>query len=274
VKEESFFDSTPFSSAVSLLKRSRKIVAFTGAGISAESGLPVFRGPGGIWEEVDVEEFGTPWGIGRVLREAPERLFIRLKKVAEQFFNALPNPAHIALGRGEEEGIVLGVVTQNVDDLHEQGGTKTIFKLHGDLLKWRCIRCGKKQKWDRDDLYEKIRSLFSLSSLQDILSSLPRCSCSSLMRPDVVLFGEPLPVEEIEGAERLLREGDCLLIVGTSGVVEPAASLARMAIRRGIPAIEINREPSLYSSSLSVSLFGKAGDILPALFSRAFSLVS
>ena len=253
---------TPQEKARDLIRNAHRIVAFTGSGISAESGIPTFRGEGGIWNTVSVEEFGTPQGVAYLLTRAPDRLLRYLSQMGELVLKAQPNPAHLALAHLEKLGKLLGVITQNVDDLHEQAGTKTVFKLHGDLFRWRCLHCSHTFSFTRQKLLDL---LHAMEEKKQIVPLLPRCSCGGFLRPDVVLFGEALPSEAIAGSIGLLQKCDLLLIVGTSGVVEPAASLARQTLYRGVPAIEINRESTPYSSICSVSLLGKAGEILPQL---------
>lgn len=269
-------ENRAFQQAVEILLEARGAVAFTGAGVSAESGIPTFRGEGGIWKEVPPEEFGTPWGIAHLIRTAPERLFKMLRRIGEILLSAEPNPAHKTLGSWEEKGILKGVVTQNVDDLHELGGTKNIYKLHGDLFRWRCLTCGAIRRFQRKDLQELLERITrSFRHLFDLLELLPHCEgCGALMRPDVVLFGEPLPPQEVAGALHLLEQCDVLLVIGTSGVVEPAAGMARMVHNRGGILIEVNLEPGALTPYSQVHLFGEAGEILPALGEEAMKTLS
>lgn len=251
-----------------ILAASRRIVAFTGAGVSAESGIPTFRDAGGLWERVSPEEFGTPWGIADLVRRRPDRLVEVLAELAGVVLEAEPNPAHQTIGALERAGRLAGVVTQNVDDLHERGGTRTIRKLHGDLGRFRCLGCDRTDMRSREALAAIVRGLTATAALtaDQLLAAAPRCpSCRALERPDVVLFGEMLPESEVEGARRLLADADCLLVVGTSGSVEPAASFARTVVRGGAPMIEINLAPTDLTPLATVSLFAPAGEILPEL---------
>lgn len=256
--------------AAELLVRARVRVAFTGAGVSAESGIPTFRGKEGLWEQVSPEEFGTPWGVAELLRKTPERFFQFLRRVGEILFSAQPNPAHKTLGSWEQMGFLQGVVTQNVDDLHEAGGSRTLFKLHGDLFRWRCLSCSRTYRFQRSHLEGILAELLHLQSLRELLAALPRCSCGGFLRPDVVLFGEALPPEEVQGALSLLSECDALIIVGSSGVVEPAAGMARMVAERGGKLIEVNLEPGAFTPFAEVHLFGPAGTLLPMLSRTLF----
>lgn len=253
--------------ACEILAHARVRVAFTGAGVSAESGIPTFRGENGLWQEVSPEEFGTPWGILEVLRTSPTRFLKLIRRISEIVLNAQPNPAHITLAEWERLGVLKGVVTQNVDDLHEAGGTRTLYKLHGDLYRWRCLGCGEVQRFQRNHLKDLVHNLTHLHHLSQLLELLPRCSfCSGWLRPDVVLFGETLPPYEVAGALALLKDCDALLIVGSSGVVEPAAGMARRVAECGGTLIEINLEPGAFTPYCEVHLFGPCGEILPRLF--------
>lgn len=249
-----------------LLQQAKRAVAFTGAGISAESGIRTFRGDGGLWNEIDIETFATPWGVQKLLQNEPQTYCKYLDMRAKIIYNAQPNAAHYALARLEQRGILAGIVTQNIDNLHDAAGSKTIFKLHGDLKTWHCLTCGAHAQQSVDDLRQRITAAQAVTTRAEFLALLPRCKvCDGYLRPSVVLFGESLPEDQVHGAMALLGQSDCLLIIGTSGVVEPAASFARQTSRRGVPTIEINLEPSDLSHVASVSLFGKAGEILPEL---------
>lgn len=252
--------------ARALLKKARRAVAFTGAGISAESGIRTFRGDGGLWNEVDIETYATPWGVEKLLKTEPQSYCKYLNMRAKIIYGAMPNPAHYALAELEQRGTLAGIVTQNIDNLHDAAGSKNIFKLHGDLKNWRCLSCGSRWQQDSDDLRRRIEAAQAVTSRDAFLALLPRCArCDGYLRPSVVLFGESLPEDQVSGAIELLGQCDCLLVIGTSGVVEPAAGFARQTSRRGVPTIEINLEPSDLSQAASLSLFGKAGEILPLL---------
>ncbi len=252
--------------ARALLADASRIVAFTGAGISAESGIPTFRGKDGLWNDVEVETFGTPWGIRALLDNDPGRLASHLLDRADVLLDAQPNAAHKAIADLEQAGRLAGVVTQNVDGLHRDAGSRNIFCLHGDLINWRCVDCRQLHQHSRPGLKQLVQSFTGATTANEILSQIPHCQvCGGLTRPGVVLFGEELPTDQVEGAVDLLARCDLLLVIGTSGVVEPAASFARTVVRRGAPMIELNMEPGDLTSSATVSLFGAAGNILPEL---------
>ncbi len=258
-------DGASLRKARRLLTARNRIAVFSGAGISAESGIPTFRGEHGLWVEAPPEIFGTPWGIMGALQQDPNRLADMLGRILDVLLVAEPNPAHQAIADLERRGILGGVVTQNVDDLHERAGVGTIVKLHGDLFHWRCIACGAHRAVGREDLAAIRAALDNAHLAEDLLALIPTCGCGHRMRPDIVLFGEALPAEALTAARRILGQADAVLVVGTSAVVEPAASLVRETPAAGVPIIEVNLEPSGITDRADVSLFAPAGIVLPAL---------
>lgn len=220
------------------------IVILTGAGVSAESGVPTFRGADGLWEGHRVEEVATP------------EAFERDPALVHEFYNrrrrALlggiePNPAHLALARlaREHQGRVV-LVTQNVDDLHERGGSPEVWHMHGELLKSRCTACGTVAEC-REDLGDD--------------SSCGTCGVLGRLRPHVVWFGEmPLLMPQIEGA---LLEADLFVAIGTSGRVYPAAGFGELAGQGGARTVELNLEQSEVAGTFHECLTGKAGEVVP-----------
>lgn len=221
------------------------VVALTGAGVSAESGVPVFRGPGGLWERYRPEDLATPEAFARdpvlVWRWYKWRLSMVLK--------AKPNPAHLALAELEKMGLLVAVVTQNVDGLHQAAGSRRVVELHGSIRRARCTSCHNRVRLDRVPEEDVLRC--------------PRCG--SPMRPDVVWFGEPLPGSAWSEAVRLSSTCRCMLVVGTSGVVQPAASLLFTAKRSGALVVEVNVEETPITRVADVFLEGPAGRVLPEL---------
>lgn len=222
------------------------IAILTGAGISKESGMETFRDPGGIWSKVRLEDVARPEG------------FARNPAVVHGFYNARraglldpavqPNPAHAALARLEQEWTGrVSVITQNIDDLHERAGTKTLIHMHGELLKAFCVHCRGGQDC-RSDL-----------SVSDIC---PHCMRPGGMRPDVVWFGEmPYHMERIA---EVLADCDLFVSIGTSGNVYPAAGFVMEARQSGAYAIELNLEPSSGATYFNEAVNGPAGEIVPA----------
>jgi NAD-dependent deacetylase len=229
------------------------IVILTGAGISAESGLATFRGPGGLWEGHRVEDVCTP----EALAADPELVHRFYDDRRAALATVEPNAAHRALARldGEWPGGLL-IVTQNVDDLHERAGTKRLIHMHGELLSALCANCGDRGAW------------------QGRLPPGTACgACDGLsLRPDIVFFGEmPYAMDEIDMA---IRNCDLFVSIGTSGAVYPAAGFVQTARYVGAMTLEMNLEPSLGSVYFDETRIGAAGDLVPAfvdtLLSNAF----
>lgn len=222
-----------------------KMVVLTGAGISAESGIPTFRGADGLWEGHRVEDVATPEG------------FARDPQLVHSFYNARrsslldpriqPNPAHRALARlGRAPGIEMTLVTQNIDDLHERGGCAEVLHMHGELLKCRCTNCGAVREC-REDLSR--------------LSVCEGCRSLDCLRPHVVWFGEmPFHLHEIESA---LAAADLFVAIGTSGLVYPAAGFVSQAKSAGVRTLEINLNESAASGLFDWSRRGPAGRLVP-----------
>lgn len=225
------------------MSRIENIVILTGAGISAESGIATFRGPGGLWEGHRVEDVCTP----EALAADPELVhrFYDLRRAA--LASAHPNPAHDALAQLDREwaGDLL-IVTQNVDDLHERAGAMRMLHMHGALKQALCAACGARFDW-ADDLPPG--------------TPCPTCAAPAL-RPDIVFFGEiPYWMERIEAA---LAQADLFVSIGTSGAVYPAAGFVRMAKAYGAATLELNLDPSESSGWFDESRFGPAGTLVPA----------
>lgn len=231
------------SKARDSIARATHIVVLTGAGVSAESGVPTFRGPGGLWRNFRPEDLATPEAFERDPRLVWEWYDWRRGVISK----ARPNPAHHALAALEKQKSMV-LVTQNVDGLHRQAGSRDVVTLHGDIWWVRCTACGLRRE-------ERTVPLPELP---------PRCPCAGLLRPDVVWFGEPLPQAALERAHAELRRADLLLVVGTSAVVWPAASLIPAAMAAGRTVIEVDPEPTDYTAQV-LSLSGPAAKILPAL---------
>jgi NAD-dependent deacetylase len=233
------------AAARNALAAAERVVAFTGAGISAESGVPTFRGTDGIWAKFKPEELANLNAFMRNPAMVWEWYAARKKIIAE----VQPNAGHYALVEMEKLFPSFTIVTQNIDNLHRRAGSTRVFELHGNIERNYCMRCGK-----------QFTNEYVLQG-----SAVPRCDCGGLIRPDVVWFGELLPEDEWEGAERACRNADVLMSIGTSGVVYPAASLPLEAKRNGAFLVEINPEPTPLTDEADEFLQGKAGDILPAL---------
>ncbi len=236
-------------SLVERLSHARSMVVLTGAGISRESGVPTFRGSDGLWNQYRAEDLAT-WAAFEANPELVWRWYdYRRQLVAE----AEPNPAHEALVSLERAYEDFALITQNTDGLHERAGSASPIELHGNIWRARCTR-------------EQTVIELPETPLTEIP---PTCkSCGALLRPDVVWFGEPLPVEAYETSHQMASSCDAMLVVGTSAAVRPAASLPLVAKHNGAVVVEINTGYTPISTLIDATLIGKAGEILPELVER------
>ncbi len=227
------------------IEEADRVVVLTGAGVSAESGIPTFRGPGGLWRQRRPEQLASPEG------------FVRDPKLVWEWYDwrrtvikdAQPNPAHLAIAELERRKRAFTLITQNVDGLHDKAGSRGIVKLHGDIWMVRCTQCGVERRDDRAPLPQIP----------------PLCECGGMLRPAVVWFGEALPPDAWRRAEQATRSAQVAIVAGTSAVVYPAAGLVPLAKACGARIIECNMEETPFSSELDRCFRGKAGEILPAL---------
>lgn len=224
---------------------SGSVAVLTGAGISAESGVPTFRGDGGLWRSFGAEELATPKAFEQDPKLVWEWYDWRRGIVAR----VEPNPGHIALAELEKRVPRFTLITQNVDGLHDRAGSSDPLKLHGDLWQVRCTRCG----------YRGVNRQVPLTEIP------PHCECGALLRPDIVWFGESLPSAVLQSAWASAEQAELFLVVGTSALVQPAATLPLVAKRHGAYVIEVNPEHTPLSPSVDLSLFGPAGEILPQI---------
>ena len=245
--------------AVAALRDARSIMVVTGAGVSAESGIPTFRDEkdtDALWARFDPMDLATPEAFARDPELVTRWYEWRLSRCAE----CRPNPGHIALAQLESLTTTAGagftLLTQNVDGLHQQAGSREVHELHGSIRVWRCHICSAERPMPDPPFPEHPL----------------RCThcAEGIMRPGVVWFGEMLPAPPLAAAERALTTCDLFLSVGTSAVVYPAAAFAYHARTNGATVIEINRDPTPLTDLADLSLMGKAGEILPALVDAAF----
>jgi len=232
------------------LSRARSIAILTGAGISAESGIPTFRDAlTGLWERFKPEELATPEAFLANPRQVWEWYAWRRERVAK----ARPNPGHTALAELERKCIArdanFTLITQNVDGLHQVAGSRNVIELHGNIRRVKCF-----------DHHHAVPSWTETGEIP------PRCpQCASMLRPDVVWFGETLPEDALETAMQAARNCDVFLAVGTSALVEPAASLPLVARQAGAVVIEVNPQSTPLTAAAQISLRGAAGELLPQL---------
>ncbi|MBU1001209.1 MAG: NAD-dependent deacylase [Proteobacteria bacterium] len=240
--------------AAKLLREAHRAVAFTGAGISVPSGIPDFRSPGGLWSRYDPVAVAS----AQSLESNPAGVWEFLVDTARIFHPAQPNPAHTALADLEGQGVLAGIITQNIDGLHQRAGSKTVVEYHGGWDSWSCRRCGK--GWDHSLAHELTRDKLPV-----------RCPCGGLIRPQIVFFGEGIPARALQESEDLLRGANLILIVGTSGEVAPANTLPQRVKRAGGMVIEINLGPTAFDGLSDIRMDGPAERIIPVLYDLIIS---
>lgn len=235
------------SRAAEIIKASRSTIAMTGAGISVESGIAPFRGPGGIWTKHDPEKFDKGY-----FRRNPGESWELIKMLFyEHMGKAKPNPAHLALADMEDKGLLDAVITQNIDNLHQDAGSRNVYEFHGTLRLLDCLKCRNKHPHDA----------VSLETLP------PACpDCGGVLKPDIVFFGEPIPEDVNRAAVDHAGKADVMLVIGTTGEIMPASRLPLIAQNAGATIIEVNVQPSAYTpTTTDIFLQGRAGEILSLL---------
>ncbi len=230
------------------LKSAKSVAVLTGAGISAESGVPVFRGEEGLWNKFRPEELANLDSFMKNPKLVWEWYSFRKKLIKD----VRPNPGHYALVKLEQYFPDFTLITQNIDNLHCIAGSKNICELHGNIMHNRCVDCSRS--------FSDIEIDFGKDEIK-----LPQCTCGGLIRPDVVWFGEPLPEKEINLAFNAAINCDLFLAIGTSAVVQPAASLPLEAKQANAYVIEINCTSTIISQFIDECILGKSGEVLPKL---------
>jgi NAD-dependent deacetylase len=234
--------------AARLIKTSDWVSAFTGAGMSVESGIPPFRGENGIWNSYDPRLLELSYFTAH-----PETCWVTIKEIFYDFFGrAAPNPGHLTLADMEKKGVLKALITQNIDDLHFRAGNENVIEYHGSSRLLVCRACGRKYEAAKTDL----------SKLP------PLCeACGEILKPDFVFFGEAIPFTALSGSKAAAGRTDCMLIIGTTGEVYPAAALPGIAAGNGAHIIEINPSPSNYTDSVAeVYIPLPAGEALPKIW--------
>lgn len=253
--------SRSIEEAAQRVRRARYVAAMTGAGMSVESGIPPFRGPGGLWTK-----HGEPPMNGYELfladpRKAwEERLNPKgpMRELWETVQRAQPNPGHRALADLETQGILRCLITQNIDDLHGQAGSRKLAEIHGNCTLVRCIQCGTRAP----------RESISLDELP------PRCApCGGVLKSDTVSFGEPIPPDVLQRCYEVAEQCDCMIVAGTSATVYPAAQFPLSVRESGGVLIEVNPYESELTSLCEISIRAPAGEALPRLVARVTELV-
>ncbi|XP_044256612.1 NAD-dependent protein deacylase-like [Tribolium madens] len=252
-----------------VLNQARSIVALTGAGVSAESGITVFRGAGGLWRSHRATDLATPTAF----RANPALVWEFYHYRRDVAFNSQPNKAHKALAKYEkickEQGRNFHVITQNVDGLHRRAGSENVLELHGSLDKVICTKCKQIEVNEENPICEALRGRGDPSKRdQDHpiipLEALPKCSkCQALVRPYIVWFGENLDPEVLDRSRQLIESCDLCLVIGTSSVVYPAAMFAPTVVERGKPVAEFNLNEDAFDDAFSFYFSGPCGVTLP-----------
>ncbi|MBN2297028.1 MAG: hypothetical protein JXM72_00450 [Deltaproteobacteria bacterium] len=237
-------------------------VALSGAGMSAESGIMTYRDRGGLWDRYPE---GGKYGILGLIEKHPEDALAIIRDFIGVLKKAMPNAAHRALVELESRGCLGSVITQNVDGLHAMAGSNQVYELHGNIYRLRCLSCGNRIELAKDEFFEMADRVIGTTflSLDAMFSLIPRCECGGFMRPDIVGFGEP--VQDFEAACEEVSICSWMIIVGTSGMVYPAASLPYLARENNAFIIEINTEKSKLSHLADILILGSAGRILPLI---------
>ncbi len=237
--------------AADLLRSARYAVALTGAGISTPSGIPDFRSPrSGLWEQVDPLEVASIYGF----RRDPARFFAWIRPLARLIAEASPNPAHLALARLEQMGVLKALITQNIDTLHIRAGSRVVYEIHGDMREATCVEC--------------FRTYPTAPFLEHFIATgqVPRCEhCGGVLKPNVILFGEALPVKAMQAAQRAARDCDVMLVAGSSLAVAPASDLPLVALAHGAQLIIVNFERTFVDDEAAVVIHDDVARVLPYL---------
>ncbi|MFW5789750.1 MAG: NAD-dependent protein deacylase [Halanaerobium sp.] len=235
--------------AAEMIQKADYPVVLTGAGISAESGVPTFRGKSGLWEKYDPEKAVSISGF----RRDPEPFWNFAQELLLEN-DIQPNPGHKALAELENSGFIKKIITQNIDFLHQRAGSKEVLELHGSLNKAVCLNCNKKYEWQ--ELVPVIKA-----------GEIPECdNCKSKkIKPEIVFFGERLPEEEINQAWQAARKSDLMIVIGTSLAVYPVASLPSVTKENGGDLIYINVDSGQQDYLFDLIIKGKAGEVLPEI---------
>ncbi len=236
--------------AVDLIRHSRHMIALTGAGQSTASGIPDFRSPGsGLWEKANPLLVASIWAF----RLQPQAFYDWIRPMMDLLLHAEPNPAHTALAELESLGYLKTIITQNIDALHQKAGSRHVLEIHGHLREATCIRCYRTYPVDAA-LEEEVRS-----------GRVPRCACGGPLKPNVILFGEQLPIQILNRALAEARRCDLILVSGSSLEVMPAADIPTLAVDHGARAIIVNLQPTAFDRRADVVIHGDVTQVLPAI---------
>ncbi len=246
-----FVDKENIRKAAKLLLNSKSAIVLTGAGISTESGIPDFRGEGGIWEKYKPEIYGN---IQSFLRD-PSKFWQMAEDIAPTLFNAEPNPGHYAIADLEKMNIIKAVITQNVDELHQKAGSIIVYEVHGNINRFTCLGC--RASYSKEQLLRKLKKEKNIPPVCDY--------CAAPLKPSVVLFGEDLPNFEKYMSIDLAKKSDIMLIAGSSLLVAPICDLPIFTLRNKGKIIIINDEPTHLDERAEIVINNKTGIVLPLI---------
>jgi NAD-dependent deacetylase len=243
--------------AADLFRQSKHAVVLTGAGLSTPSGIPDFRSTGtGLWSSDEPMEVASL----HTFRTAPEKFFRWFRPLANQIFNAGPNPAHCSLARLEQAGRIQSIITQNIDTLHQKAGSKTVIEMHGTMQTLTCTQC-----------YHQVTAAPHLAAFVE-KGEIPRCpKCNHTLKPDVILFGEQLPQAAWHKAQQAARNCDLMLVAGSSLEVLPVAGLPIQALDRGAHLIIINNTPTYLNVRADISILEDVALVIPAITEKVLN---
>ncbi len=244
------------SKVADLILKSRKLVVFTGAGISTESGIPDFRSPGGLWDRFDPDDFTIDKFLSNIESRRKQWYIFKEGLMTDK---AVPNAAHVAIAELHKMGKLNCVITQNIDNLHQKAGVPDakVFELHGNMQWAICLECGKRYSFSEI----KIR----LDAGEDV----PECSaCRGMLKPDIVMFGEQLPYDVLQEAGRRARGSDLFIVIGSTLVVYPAAYMPQYALQSGAKLVIINLSKTPLDRQANVCISARAGDTMAAIIGR------
>ncbi len=238
--------------AADIISKSDYAIAYTGAGISVESGIPPFRGEHGIWNKYDPKTLELDFFFSH-----PKESWEVIRELFYDFFGkAEANKAHLALAQLENAGIVKSIITQNIDNLHQQAGSKEVFEFHGNSQKLVCTKC---------------RNYFTPDDI-DFEDLPPYCACSGLLKPDFIFFGEGIPMDAYQNSVEAASRADVVLVIGSTGEVMPAAQMPFLAKQSGATIIEVNPEESKFTRQITdIHLQGRAGEVMEKLTQIIFN---
>jgi NAD-dependent deacetylase len=243
-------DSDALERVRKLVQKSNKITALTGAGISVDSGIPDFRSEGGLWERYDPHEYATIESF----MQNPIKFWTMGRELAETILNAEPNNAHHGLSKLEADGKLIGIITLNIDNLHQAAGNSRVVELHGNYLRAHCIECN--TEYVGDTVHQRVAD-------GEIP---PRCEkCNGILKSEAILFGEPLPENAMAEATEMCRDTDLMLVIGTSLTIYPAAFLPQIAKNSGAKIVLINLEGINRDSVADIVLKGRAAEVIPRI---------